>query len=151
MGVKDREDELLRKVGEYVKEHLGEWLSESGVVESLHGVGSYEVGLRERTVRIEEGLRNQRELMQRGFGMMEKRFALMEKHFEQADKRFEEMLHYMDKRFEQVDKRFEHVDKRLENLDTRLTELSRRMFQFMVWSFSFTATAAGIVIGVLNF
>ena len=53
----------------------------------------YELELRERTVRVEEELKHQRELMREGF--------------EQVDKRFEAMQTSMDKRFEQVDKRFE--------------------------------------------
>jgi hypothetical protein len=60
------------------------------------------------------------------------------------DKRFESMQLQMDKRFEQVDNHFEQIE-------SRLTELSRRMFQFMIWSFGFTATAAGGIIAVLKF
>jgi len=62
----------------------------------------YELDLRERTIRVEEELKHQRELMVEGFKQMEKRF-------EQVDKRFEQV----ERRFEQVDKRFEQIDKRI--------------------------------------
>jgi len=60
----------------------------------------YELDLRERTIRVEEELQHQRELMLAGFAQMEKRF-------EQVDKRLEQMLTDMNKRFEQVDKQLE--------------------------------------------
>ena len=138
MGVK--EDDLIKKVVEYVKERFPEWL-----VEAVNSVGGglnlpivmrsnvYDVELRERMVRVEEELKNQRELIRQGFELMEKRF-------EQIDKRFEE-----------VDKRFEQVDKRFEVINERVSELSKRMFQFMIWSFGFTATIAGVAIVVLKF
>jgi septation ring formation regulator EzrA len=65
----------------------------------------YEIDLRERTIRVEEELKHQRELMQEGFKQMEKRFEQVDKRFEQVEKRFEQI----DKRFEQVDKRFEQM------------------------------------------
>jgi len=55
----------------------------------------YELDLRERTIRVEEELKHQRELMLEGFKQMEKRFEQMQMRLE------------MDKRFEQVDKRFD--------------------------------------------
>jgi len=81
--------------------------------------------LKERMVRVEEELRHQRELMLQGFAMMEKRF-------------------------ESNDKRFESIDKRFESLEESIEKLSARMFQFMLWSFGFTATAAGIIIAVMK-
>jgi hypothetical protein len=42
-------------------------------------------------------------------------------------------------------------DFEIEHSETKLSELSRRMFQFMIWSFGFTATSAGIIIAVLKF
>ena len=53
------------------------------------------------------------------------------------DKRFEQMYHTMDQRFGQV--------------DSSIKSLETKMFQFMVWSFGFTATLAGIVIAVIKF
>ena len=85
----------------------------------------YEIELRERMVRVEEELKYQRDLMQKGFEMMEKRF-------------------------EQVDKRFEQVDKRLELLENRFDQLSRRLFQFMVWTFGLMVSATGIIIAFMK-
>lgn len=116
------EQEDFKKISEFVQEHLTEWLTKQSYAKPPQ---VYEIELRERMVRVEEELRSQRELMKQGFEIMEKRFE------------------QVDKRFEQVDKRFEQVDKRFEQLD-------RRLFQFMVWSFTFTATVAGIIIAVLK-
>ncbi len=99
----------------------------------------YEIELRERMVRVEEELKNQRELMNRGFDFMEKRFEQVEKRFEQVEKRFE-----------QVDKRFEQVDKRFEQMDKRFDELSNRLLQFMIWSFGLAISATGVIIAVMK-
>ena len=84
-----------QEIAFYLKEHISEWLPEDHQRDRSI---IYELDVRERTVRVEEELKHQRELMRQGFEMMEKRF-------EQVDKRFEQV----EKRFEQVDKRFEHV------------------------------------------
>ncbi len=42
------------------------------------------------------------------------------------------------------------MDKRFEQVENRIAEISRRMFRFMVWSFGFTVTVAGIIIAVLK-
>ena len=82
----------------------------------------YELELRERTTRVEEELKHQRELMLTGFAQMEKRF-------EQVDKRFEQMHLDLNKRFEQVDKRFEqmHLDLniRFEQVDKKLEQMRK--------------------------
>ncbi len=75
----------------------------------------------------------------------------MNKRFEQVDKRFELMQNNMDKRFEQVDKRFEQVDINFININSSIKSLETKMFQFMIWSFGFTATIAGIIIAVIKF
>ncbi len=85
----------------------------------------YEIDLRERTIRVEEELKHQRELMLEGFKRMDERF-------EQVDKRFEQM----EKRFEQVDKRFE--------------DMGRRLDRFMFWSFGLTISAALFVVNYLK-
>ncbi len=74
----------------------------SELPESANANVRYELDLRERTIRVEEELKHQRELMLEGFKQMEKRFEQVDKRFEQVEKRFEQV----DKRFEQVDKRF---------------------------------------------
>jgi len=59
MALSDRD---LEQVGNYVRAHLIEWLP----VPVLE--------LNERIVRVEEELKAQRELMQRGFDQVERRF-----------------------------------------------------------------------------
>jgi len=115
---------------EFIKQHLGEWLSEQSIGQPPV---VYEIELRERSVRVEEELKHQRELMMQGFEQMNQRF-------EQVDKRFEQV----DKRFEQVDKRFEQVDKRFE-------EITARMDRFMLWSFGMTVTVGGVVIAAFRY
>lgn len=86
----------LQQIGEYVKEHIDEWIAE-------HSLGKppvvYEIELRERMVRVEEELKHQRELMRQGFEQVDKRFEQVDKRFEQVDKRFDEMLKRHDKHF----------------------------------------------------
>jgi hypothetical protein len=98
--------------------------------ETLNANVRYELDLRERTIRVEEELKHQRELMVEGFKQMDKRF-------EQVDKRFEQMQAETARRFEQVDKRFE--------------QLASRIDHFMVWSFATTLTVGGIVIAAIKF
>ena len=129
---------------EFIKQHLGEWLTEVSLGKPP---AVYEIELRERMIRVEEELKHQRELMQQGFAMMDKRFEAMQhqmdKRFDAVDKRFEEMQQQMDKHFEAVDKRFEAMDKRFE-------EITSRLDHFMVWSFSTTVTVGGLVVAILK-
>jgi methyl-accepting chemotaxis protein len=139
--------EDLEKIDEHVKSRLNQWLSDLSFSKPPH---VYEIELRERMVRVEEELKNQRELMKQGFDMMDKRFEDMlvsiDKRFEDVlgsiDKRFEDMQGSMDKRFEQVDKRFEQVDKRFEQVDKRFEDVNSRftmMFAFMTLGFTVLA------------
>ena len=112
--------------------------------ETLNANVRYELDLRERTIRVEEELKHQRELMVEGFKQMEKRF-------EQVDTRFEQMHLDMNKRFEQVDKRFEQIDKRFEQVDKRFEVLTSRIDQFMIWSFATTLTVGSLVIAAIKF
>jgi len=57
----------------------------------------YELDLRERTVRVEEELKHQRELMIEGFRRMDERFVQIDKRFEQVDKRFDQIVKRMDR------------------------------------------------------
>ncbi len=110
----------------------------------------YEMELRERTTRVEEELKHQRDLMITGFAQMEKRF-------EQVDKRFEQMHIDLNKRFEQVDKRFEQVDKRLDQIDKQLEKQSQAIMDIhqeiklqMRWSFGILMGIGGLVVGILK-
>jgi len=95
--------EQLEAIGSYVRSHLKEWISDTG--ENIGRRSERELDLIERTIRVEESLKNLQEQVKTGFEYMEKRFEQVEKRFEQIDKRFEQV----DKRFEQVDKRFEEL------------------------------------------
>ncbi|WP_431065089.1 hypothetical protein [Methylotuvimicrobium sp.] len=111
----------------------------------------YDLELRERTIRVEEELKHQRELMLEGFKQMEKRFEQVDKRFEQVEKRFEQIdkrFEQVEKRFEQIDKRFEQIDKRFEQVDKHLIQITTRMDRFMFWSLGLTISA---VIAVLKF
>jgi len=127
----------FKAIGDYIEGNLHKWLQREEVESPLK---IYDVTLAERIVRVEEELKHQRELMMRGFEMMEKRF-------EQVDKRFELISADMNSRFEQVDKRFELMSA---DMNSRFEQMNRRLFQFMIWSFGFSAIAAGIIIAVLK-
>ena len=167
-------EEELQVIGEYVQNHLAEWLPEQTYSPTTF---NYPLELTERMIRVEEELKNQRELMMMGFEQIDKRLEQIDKRFEQVDKRFEQIQLNMDKRFElmqnSMDKRFEQVDKRFElmqnstdnrfesmqismekgfdKVNASIETLSTKMFHFMIWSFGFTATIAGIVIAVIKF
>ncbi|MCF6335618.1 MAG: hypothetical protein L3J12_07745 [Spirochaetales bacterium] len=172
MAMALKKEELIT-IGEYVQEHLTEWLPEYSFKPADR---IYPIELGERMVRVEEELKNQRELMKQGFDQMDKRIELiqinMDKHFEQIEKRFEQVdkrfeqiekrFEQVDKRFEQIEKRFEQVDKRFESIqqntnrnfdevNTRLKAIETKMFQFMIWSTGFSVTVAGIVVGLIKF
>lgn len=120
----------------------------------------YELDLRERTIRVEEELKHQRELMQEGFKQMEKRFEQVDKRFEQVDKRFEmfeKRFEQIDKRFEQVDKRFEQIDKRFEQIDKRFEQVHGEIMtihneikQLMRWGFGTLIAVGSLVVAVLK-
>jgi hypothetical protein len=120
-------------IGKYVQKHMSEWLGNQSLAKPPQ---VYEIELRERMVRVEEELKNQRDLMKQGFDLM--------------DKRFQEMRGDMNKRFEQVDKRFEQVDKRFEQVDKHFGIVTKRIDNFMIWSFGTSVTMAGIIIAVLK-
>lgn len=147
-------------------EHI-QWLIKKSLAETPEVANAnvrHELDLRERTIRVEEELKHQRELMMEGFKQMEKRFEQVDKRFEQIDKRFEQV----DKRFEQVDRRFEQVEKRIEQLQL---EMSKRFEQvdkkfeqqhqeimalhheiklLMRWSFGALLAIGGLIVAVLR-
>lgn len=113
----------------------------------------YELDLRERTIRVEEELKHQRELMLEGFKQMEKRFEQMEKRFEQIDKRFEQVdkrFEQVEKRLEQIDKRFEQVDKRFEQQHAEIMAIHTEIKQLMRWGFGTLLAIASLVVAVLR-
>jgi DNA repair exonuclease SbcCD ATPase subunit len=149
---------IKQEIGLYVKENISAWLAEQSLGKPPV---VYEIELRERMVRVEDELKNQRELMREGFNQMEKRFELMQasmdKRFEQVGKRFEQV----DKRFEQIDKRLElmqadmdkrseQVDKRFESVQQEIRTLQLRMDHFMRWSFGVIMGTGGLIVGILK-
>jgi septation ring formation regulator EzrA len=121
--------EQLEAIGNYVRSHLKEWMSDTG--ENTGRRSERELDLIERTIRVEESLKNVQEQLKIGFDYMERRFEQIDKRFEQVDKRFEQV----DKRFEQVDKRFEQVDKRFEELREDMKTQFNRVYGFLTGLF----------------
>lgn len=140
-------DEELEAIGGYVKTHIAQWLRESRIIpiEAGYQARDYErdVSLAERTVRVEEGIKHQGEIMEKILHQMDKRFEQVDKRFEQIDKRFEQV----DKRFEQVDKRFEQVDKRFEEL----REDMNKRFSQLQWTMGLGFTTMAALMGIFNF
>ncbi len=63
-----------------------QWLIKKSLAETPEALNAnvrYELDLRERTIRVEEELRHQRELMTDGFKQMDKRFEQIDKRFDQ--------------------------------------------------------------------
>ncbi|MDP2901708.1 MAG: hypothetical protein Q8N96_01170 [Methylovulum sp.] len=118
--------------------------------EALNANVRYELDLRERTIRVEEELKHQRELMTEGFKQMEKRFEQVDKRFEQVDKRFEQMHQDMNKRFDQVDKRFEQVDKRFEQQHQEIMGLHHEIKLLMRWGFGTLLAVGGLIVALLR-
>ena len=89
MALKQEELEII---GEYVQSHLTEWLPEQISTPPTFNIP---LELTERMIRVEEELKNQRELMKQGFDQIDKRIELqqinMDKRFEQVDKRLDQM------------------------------------------------------------
>jgi DNA anti-recombination protein RmuC len=111
----------------------------------------YEIELRERMVRVEEELRNQRELIKTILVQMDKRFDAVDKRFESMqqnmDKRFESMQQNMDNRFESMQ---QNIDKRFEASEKRFEALTRRLDRFMFWSFGLTVSVGALVVAAIK-
>jgi len=148
-----------------------QWLIKKTISETPEALNAnvrYELDLRERTTRVEEELKHQRELMTEGFKQMEKRFEQvdkrfeqmhqeMNKRFEQVDKRFEQMHQDMNKRFDQVDKRFEQMDKRFEQVDKRFEQqhqeimgLHHEIKLLMRWGVGALLAVSGLIVALLR-
>jgi mannosyltransferase OCH1-like enzyme len=95
---KDLTQEHFTAIGEYVRGHIHEWIRPRTDL----SISERELDLRERTIRVEESLKQ-------GFKQSEFRYK-------QSDKRFKDLIHQMDKRFKQVDKHFEQTDKRFRRM-----------------------------------
>ncbi|MFP4180809.1 MAG: hypothetical protein ACLFSA_12215, partial [Spirochaetaceae bacterium] len=159
----------FEKIGDYVKSHLPQWLEETGG-ESAAALHRRELDILERVVRVEDELKNLREVMEERFEAQQKqidqRFNHVEKRFDamqtQMNERFDAMQTQMNERFEaqqkQIDERFEaqqkQIDRRFEavqtQLDTRFDAMDKRFsFNQRILGIGFTAIALLIV--VLNY
>jgi len=94
----------------------------------------YELDLRERTIRVEEELKHQRELMITGFQQMEKRFELIEKRFEQVDKKFE-----------QIDNRLDQQHKEIVGIHKELINIHKEIKLSIRWTFGILLGLAGVL------
>ena len=110
----------------------------------------YELDLRERTIRVEEELKHQRELMLTGFAQMDKRFEQVEKRFEQIDKRFEQVDLQLKQIREDSNRRFEQVDKQLEKQSQAIMDIHQEIKLQMRWSFGMLIGIGGLVLGILK-
>ncbi len=124
--------ETLEAIGRYVRGNLGTWIREINM--------DRDIELRERTVRVEEELKAQRELMREGFAQSQKRFELMQ---EQIDRRFDQTDKHLELIKEQMDQRFEAVDKRFEDMRS----YSARWFTVI----SIMLTVVGVAVTVSSF
>ena len=120
-------DDQLEQIGRYVQKNLPEWLRTL----PPQTVQITDPVLLERTVRVEEELKAQRELMIERFDAVDKRFEEQLAHsnarFEAVDRRFEDQLAHSNARFEAMDKRFETADKRFEDMNSRFDDLNKRL------------------------
>ena len=116
----------FEKIGDYVKAHLKQWVSETGaaaeaggasdsIVERATWLRERELDLVERVVRVEEELKNLREVM--------------EERFQKVDERFEAQRELMNERFD-------HMVKRT---------------SFSQWIIGISFTAVGVLMLVLNY
>ena len=129
--------EDIEQIQKLIKEEI------SHIPEPPNANVRYELDLRERTIRVEQELKHQRELMIKGFEQMEKRFELMQT---EMNKRFGQI----DKRFEQIDKRFEQVDKRFEQQHQEIMGLHHEIKQLIRWSFGTLLAIGGLIVAVLR-
>jgi len=96
-----------------------------------------DIELRERTVRLEQELKHQRELMLESLRQMEQRLA-------QVDYR----LAQMEKRLEQTEKRFEQVQSAVNERSDQLT--ARVDLAFMLWSSATILSIASLVVALIK-
>ena len=126
-------DQELERIGNYVQEHLPEWMDG----ERSPGGGPREAldEARERLIRLEEAISRQGDLIEKMLHQMDMRFEqtnrriddmnrLMDMRIEQVNRRIDELTFQMNIRFEQMEDRIERVDKRISRMFTVLTTIS---------------------------
>ena len=126
-------DKELERIGNYVQDHLPEWMDG----ERSPGSGPREARdeSRERLIRLEEAISRQGDLIEKMLHQMDMRFEqtnrriddmnrLMAIRIEQVNRRIDELTLQMNIRFEQMEDRIERVDKRISRMFTVLTTIS---------------------------
>lgn len=93
------ENKVKEIVEKYLNEKLGKIIKRYSQEQEIPS----KFFLIEHSIRVEEELKAQRELMKKSFELVEKRFKQLDKNFE-----------LIEKRFEQIDKRSELVNKRID-------------------------------------
>ena len=105
----------LHHIGQYVRAELPGWLKELGP----WALGSE---LLERSVRVEEELKSQREILLAHVQATDRRFEDVNRRFEDMNRRFEDV----NQRFDDVNKRFDDVNKRFDDVNKRFDEVNKR-------------------------
>ena len=108
-------DQELERIGNYVQDHLPEWMDG----ERSPGGGPREARdeARERLIRLEEAISRQGDLI-------EKMLHQMDMRFEQTNRRIDDMNRLMDMRIEQVNRR---IDELAVQVNRRIDELTLQM------------------------
>lgn len=114
-------DEQLEQIASYLEANSEKLCSKNNLIH----LRPYDLQIFERMTRVEEELRNQRELLI-------KQNETMQFGFSQIDKRFDDV----NKRFEDVNKRFDDVNKR---------------FAMLTWIFGIGFTIIATVISLSSF
>lgn len=153
MGVPVMKEEELEAIGDFVKNHIAEWIKESNIIpfsssnRENYNLIERDIPLSERIVRVEEGIKHQGDLLEKMLDQMDKRFM-------QVDKRLEELRLDMNNRFEQVDKRFEELrldmNNRFEQVDKRFDDMNKRFTQIQ-WTMGLGFTILAALMGIFNF
>ncbi|HOF34644.1 MAG TPA: hypothetical protein PK624_11930 [Spirochaetota bacterium] len=121
-------DEQLEQIASYLEENSEKLCSNNNLIH----LRPYDLQIFERITRVEEELRNQRELII-------KQNETMQFGFSQIDKRFDDV----NKRFEDVNKRFDDVNKRFDDVNKR--------FAMLTWIFGIGFTIIATVISLSSF
>jgi len=121
-------DEQLEQIASYLEENSEKLCSKNNLIH----LRPYDLQIFERITRVEEELRNQRELII-------KQNETMQFGFSQIDKRFDDV----NKRFEDVNKRFDDVNKRFDDVNKR--------FAMLTWIFGIGFTIIATVISLSSF
>ena len=86
----------LKQIEEHIENHIknniASWMGDISLTKSSY---FNEIELIERIVRVEEELKNQRELMLMGFEQVNKRFEQVDKRFEDVNSKFTMMFAFM--------------------------------------------------------